>query len=625
MGLSNILSVANSGLQVSQTSLELVARNVANADTPGYTAKSLNQQNNVADGVSLGVRPLDVTRTVDRFLQSQLRVETAAMNDVDVRNQFLQRIDQLFGKPGGTNSLDTILNNFTQSMQELTASPDSFANRQAVTGDAQTLAQQLRALSGDIQASRQMAEDSIATAVDEVNESLQHLSTINKTLRGRSAGGSPPADLLDERDKFIDQIAQFLEVRVRENEDGSVALFTRGGNSLLEGQPVTLNFDHRGDISTQSLYSTDDAERGVGTVTLEGANGFSIDLIGQGTLDSGRLGAYVELRDEILVEAQAQLDELAHGLALSLSSKQVDGTAATAGAASGFDIDTTGLQPGNAITLNYTATPPGTPQTVSIVRVDDPSQLPLPNEATPNPNDTVIGVDFSGGLASVASTLDTALGGAVSVSAPGGNTLRFLDDGAAGASDINSLSSTVTSTSVQDDGAQLPLFVDGSAAAAPYTGSFDDGGQKLGFASRIAVNQEVMQNNELLVRYASSPQTPLGDATRPTEMLERLTENTFAFSPASGIGQQQGPYSGTVTGFAERIISYQTGRAEQTAREKESQEVVMTALKDRFQSDTGVDVNAELSELITLQNAFAANARIIQAVDEMFQLLFRTA
>jgi len=622
MGLSNILNIAATGLSTTQSSLEVVARNIANADTPGYTSKTLVQENIIAGNVSLGVSETDIRRTVDQFIQSQLRHESAALGDVEVRKDFLARVDQMFGEPGGPNGLDTILNQFVQSLQELTTTPDGFSTRAAVVSDAQLMAQQLRQLSADVQAMRQLAEDSLAVAIDEINGALSQLETINLTLSSQGAGQAPSADLLDERDKLIDQISQHLDLRIDEASNGTVSIFTRNGNALLEGRAVQLNFDHRDNITAQSFYSDVPADSGVGTVTLT-AGGFSIDLIRNGIVDSGRIGSLIEMRDQTLVELQAQLDELAHSLATSMSSKTVASTAAPAGPPDGFDIDTAGLLSGNSITVNYTQG--GTPQTLTIIRVEDPSELPLSNDVSANPNDTVIGVSFSGGAGAAATALNTALasaGIALTASNPAGTTLRIVDDGVAGTSDVNGLSATVTSTSVQDDGSQLPLFVDSGQGSLPYSGNLDFGGQKTGFASRIAVNALVVQDNELLVRYATSPQTPLGDATRPLELLDRLTGQSLDFSPSSGVGSLQSIFSGTVVDFTQRIISLQTGRADQAAREMAAQDVVVTALRERFSDSTKVDINHELTQLIKLQNSFAANARIIQVADELFDVLF---
>ena len=623
MGLSSVLSTANQGLGLTQRSLDVVAQNIANADTPGYTQKSLQPVQVLSNGTQVGITSVELQRTVDVFLQTQIWTETAAFSSADVRHQFLEQLDQLFGAPGGANALDTLIDSFAGSLQELTGTPDSFTTRAQVVSDADVLAQQLRQLSGNIQSLRQLTEDTLANNISELNSALQSLSDINSQLNAAAGTGTPPADLLDERDKFIGQIAQYLEINVTENTNGSVSLVSRTGNTILGASPVTLTFDQRGDITATSLYSSDPADRGVGTISLVSSNGFSIDLIQNNAITTGRLGALVDLRDNVLVEAQAQLDELAHGLALALSNSDVQGTAVTVGAADGFDIDVAALQPGNPVSLTYTTTPPGTSQTVTIVRVDDPSQLPLSNDVTTDPNDTVIGIDFSGGVAAAATAIDTALGVGVTVSNPSGTTLRFLDDGAIGTTDINAVTATVTATAVQDAGLGLPLFIDGGLSPQAYTASLDGGPQKLGFASRISINSLVQQDNELLVRHSTSPLTPLGDPDRPVELYARLADRPFTFSPASGIGSAQNPFSSTLTAFADRVIAEQTGKVDVAAREKAAQDVVLQSLQIRFDSDVGVDIDAELTDLINLQNSYAANARVIQTVDELMQILLR--
>lgn len=632
MGLSSILSIAGSGLNISQANLDVVARNIANADTPGYTKKTLGQENITSGDRSFGVSKTAVTRTVDAFLQKQLRIETAALSDVEVRKDYLERLDQMFGEPGGDGALDTLYNEFTQSLQELTASPDMFSARQGVVSSAQLFAQSLNQLSGEVQALRQLAEDSIAQAVTDVNEALEQLQSVNQTISIQSSRGEPPADLLDERDKFVDQISEFLEIRVVEADNGAVSLFTGSGAALLEGLPVQLTFDHQSDISANALYSDDEAERGVGTVKAIASNGYDVDLIRNGVLDSGRLGALIGLRDDILVETQNQLDELAHGLALSLSSKTVEGEAVTDGTQLGFDIDVADLKPGNAISLDYTTTPPGESRNVSIVRVDDPSLLPLSNDTTASPDDIVIGVDFSAGMGDVVNQINAGLAGAgvlgdeITVSNPSGDVLRFLDDtGVTDTTVIGSVSSVVSSSAVQDDGEQLALFVDGGNSPTTYSSALEGDGQKRGFAGRIEVNSAVLDDNELLVRHSSAPETPIGDSTRPLELLSRLTDSDFAFSPGNGIGQTQRPFSGTVGSYLERVVSLQSGRAEDAAREYSAHNVVVSALAEKLDSTVKVDINQELSALIELQNAYAANARILQAVDEMIKSLFAAA
>ena len=63
------------------------------------------------------------------------------------------------------------------------------------------------------------------------------------------------------------------------------------------------------------------------------------------------------------------------------------------------------MKPGNVVHVTYKDNTTGVTHNLSIVRVDDPSVL-LGNNATLDPSDEVVGVDFSGGMASVVSQLN---------------------------------------------------------------------------------------------------------------------------------------------------------------------------------------------------------------------------
>src|SRR5690606_26009990 len=176
-----------------------------------------------------------------------------------------------------------------------------------------------------------------------------------------------------------------------------------------------------------------------------------------------------------------------------------------------FDVDLSGMLAGDSMSLTFVEN--GVERRVTIMRVDDAGSLPLDDSATPDPNDEVIGIDFSGGYANAAAAIQAALGGAVEVQDQGGGTLRFLDDGSGDVS-VEAATATVTSTSFTE-GLGIPFFVDGNTNS-PFSGSLDGTPQQLGFAGRIRVNPELLADNTRLVRHAAD--TPAADQARPEEL-----------------------------------------------------------------------------------------------------------
>lgn len=614
MSLGSALNNALSGLRSTQAQIQVISNNVSNVDTPGYSRRQANVEEAAIAGRGAGVRVTGVQRALDEILQRELRTETSGSGYTAVRARITERLQALYGTPGSSSALTSVLDSFTQSLQALANDPSSSTARAGTLAAARALASSIVSASNGVQDLRMQAEQSIGTAVTRVNELLKDIAASDR--RVSETLGQEPA-LLDERDAKINELARLIDVRVQENGDGSVSLTTQAGLRLYgAGVPATFSFDGRGTVGAGSLYSNG-TDRGVGTITVSSGGG-PVDAIAQGLIRSGELAGLIELRDKTLVEAQNQLDDLAASLASALSDRAVAGTAATAGPLTGFDVDTTGLQPGNVITL--TATVGGTPRTYSIIRVDAGGTLPA--NATPDPNDVEIAVPFGGGMAAAAAALDAALGPGFTVSNPAGNTLRILNDGAA-ATTVTGLSATVTNTALVGSGAELALFVDGRSPATPFTGSFQSGSQKTGLASRLVVNPAVVSDPSRLVVYSTSPLTPSGDSTRPALLLQRLTQDTLSFAPPGGGSGATAPFTGTVAAFTRRIVDAQSETAASAARLDEGQQIVQSSIESRYSAATGVSIDQELSQLVQIQNAYSANARIMSAVRDMLDLLLR--
>jgi flagellar hook-associated protein 1 FlgK len=622
MSLSQALATAVSGLRVSQAGLSLVAANVANAETPGYVRKTAAQIETAAGDLGVSVRVDAINRVLDQYVQRQLRVETSGASYADLRAQFYDQLQKVYGVPGSDSALETTFNNFTTALQALSTSPESSSARSAALSSAQVLAQQLNGMSGDIQGLRSSAELGLADAVAKANDAMARIAQINQQLGTANARDATTANLLDQRDACVDQLSQLMDIKVVENDHNQITVFTNSGIQLAGLSAAKLTFDAQGSMTPTAQWSADPSKRNVGTIILSGANGGDFDLIANNTIRSGQIAAYLEMRDQVLVQAQNQLDALAAGMASALSDKTTDGTAISIAGQSGFDIDLSGLVAGNSVRLSYTDNATGKQHTVTLVRVDDPAALPLSNTATTDPNDKVVGLDFSGGLAGIVSQLGSALATTgLQVSNPAGSTLRILDDGPVNKVDVNAVSATATTTSLTAGGAQLPFFLD---ASSPYTGAITSvGPQSLGFAARIAVNAGLIADPSRLVVYQTSPLTPAGDATRPNFLYDQLSGATLAFSPSSGIGTTAAPFSGSVTQFVRQIASQQGQAAEAADNLKQGQDVVLNSLQQRFNDSASVNIDQEMANLLGLQNSYAANARVLGAVRDMLETLMK--
>jgi flagellar hook-associated protein 1 FlgK len=620
MGLAQALTSASSGLAATQSALSLIAGNIANANTPGYVKKTSTLVAAASGNLTIGVRVSSVNRELDTYLQSQIRTETSGGNYASTRAGFYSQLQDVFGQPGGDNALETVYNNFTSATQALATSPDSASARYGVLTAAQSLAQHLNGMTADIQGLRSNAEAGLGDAVQQANDAMKQIASINIQLGQSNSEDATTATLRDTRDAAIDTLSSLMNIKVVPTDNNKINIFTNSGTQLVGDTAAVMSFNSQGSLSANSTWNADPTKSTTGTILLSTGTNTSVDLIAANAFTSGKIGALVEMRDHTLVDAQAQVDQIAAGMASALSDHTAAGTPATNLSQNGFDVDVGSLLPGNTAQLTYTDSTGS--HDITIMRVDDTRVLPLSNTATANPNDKVVGVDFSKGMASVIAQISSAVGSTgLQISNPSGTTLRVLDDGAGGKVKVNSLSATSTVTSLTSGGAEVPLFLDGNT---PYTGAITNlGKQSTGLAGRIGVNPALIADPTRLVVYQTSPLTDAGDGTRPNFIVNQLSNAVLKFSPQAGVGTVAAPYISTLTSYMQQVVSQQGDAAANADSLNQGQQVVVNSLQQRFADASNVNIDEEMTNLLKLQTAYGANARVMTTIKDMLTQLMQ--
>jgi flagellar hook-associated protein 1 len=620
MGINQALSAALSGIAVTQQAISVIAGNVSNANTAGYVDESVNQSELGTAGKSgSSVESDGINRNLNALLQNQLWTETSGGSYADTVAQFYQQLQDVYGTPGSTTSFDAMFNNFTTALQSLSTGPSSYSSQSEVLSAAQSLAQNLNSMTTSVQELRTQTEAGIATDVQSANGLLQNIGEINTKLEGTGSNpDSTAAALEDQRDQDITQLSQLMNVNVMPGSNNQIAVYTGTGLQLVNaGQVSQLTFGNAGTLSATSLWSADPSQDGAGTITLTAPGGATTDLISDGAFQSGQIGAYLQMRDTILPQAQAQLDDFANQMSQAVSNQTVNGTAATSGGLNGFNVDVGGMLAGNTAQFTYTDSS-NVQHTITVV--DTPPGTSLPQQASAsNPNNTTIGIDFSTGISSVVSQLNLAFGSNLQFSNPSGTLLQVVNANGSG-NVVNSMSATSTVTSLTSGSPSVQLFVDGTQ---PITGALTSTGgtQTTGLAGRISVNTALLNSPGNLVAYAAN--TTAGDATRPSFLLNQMTTASLTYAASTGIGTAQAPYSGTLSQYLSQVVSVQSQAANAATNLQQGQDTVLTALQQRFNSQSGVNIDTEMSNLIALQNAYAANARVMSTIQSMMQTLLQ--
>jgi flagellar hook-associated protein 1 FlgK len=416
MSLNTILNIANSGLQTAQTQLRVVSDNVSNVNTPGYVRKIADQQSLTTQGVGTGVEIARVRLATDRFLQAASLSAGAEASRQGVRYELYDRIQSLFGDPGGDtgffSQIDDIFSSFAVAAEDPTSAPrrqDALFKTQAVFDEAERI-------SGQIQAVREDADGRIQSAVEKANSLLQQIETLNLDIARAVVLNGDASGAQTQQARLVSELSSILDVQVTQRSVGGVSIRTSAGVLLAGNGAATLEYSRAGTVNAETAFNEI-------WVTEPGA---TKRPLAEG-LKSGEIKGLLELRDVDAPQTAERLAELVTRIADELN------RAHNANSSVPAPTSLTGKNVGQALQTALTGFTGGT--TVAVV---NPTTGAITTRAD---------IVFSGGTLTINGTasspanfltdLNAALGGAatasftggrLSITAAGGNGVAVADD-----------------------------------------------------------------------------------------------------------------------------------------------------------------------------------------------------
>jgi flagellar hook-associated protein 1 len=252
--ISSFLGLQTSlrGLLAQQQALDVAAHNVANANTVGYTRQEATlgatnplhltagvTQNGAGAFLGQGVDVTAYRRVRDAFLDLQVRAQTMALGDATTTATALDRVQSAIGEPS-TTGVNALLGKFYTAWSDLANHPESESSKQAVNSAAKTLADAIGSLAGQIQQTGADATaefNNITGATGPIKAAATSLAQLNQAITNAVQAGQSPNDLLDRRDKILDDLSQYGQVSVTSLGDGSVAVML-GNQSVVTGSTV---------------------------------------------------------------------------------------------------------------------------------------------------------------------------------------------------------------------------------------------------------------------------------------------------------------------------------------------------------------------------------------------------
>ncbi|WP_300424377.1 flagellar hook-associated protein FlgK [uncultured Hyphomonas sp.] len=321
MSISHAINAAQSGLKVSGLRADIVATNVANASTPGYVRRSVLVDETLLGGRTSGVAASGISRSADSALSAERRSISSDVAQSSLMSSTWQVLSSRIGDDAEGTGLFSKFSKFEAALSASVTSPESSTQLAALLDSANAVVTELNNLSQLVSQQRSEADREIADGVNVVNAALKQVEELNGLLAGMDRSTSQAAALMDDRDRTLDTIAEYLPIEAIPRDGGVVDVITVEGVYLVAGTAKQLEFSPANSFGADMTLDNG-ALSGLsvnGQELTPGASSYA-------AISSGMFGALFTLRDTDLPNFGAQLDTIANDLVTRLSDDSIDPT-----------------------------------------------------------------------------------------------------------------------------------------------------------------------------------------------------------------------------------------------------------------------------------------------------------
>ena len=560
MGLNAALATASRSLDAFTAGIQVAGQNIANANTPGYIRETLQLEPGrpyLRGGllVGTGVSAPGIQQEIDQYLETRIHSANSDVKASKARESIYKQLEAEI-RELGDGDLSSRLNGFLAAINDVVNQPESAAVRQLAVGEGRQLASDISSLNYRIQNLRKVQSVKVESLVEEANELIDQVQTLNVQITRLESAGLLRSDAGASRTlryNALSRLSEIIPIQYIERQNGAVDVFTNSGSDylVLGGQ-------------TQFLETTTSVDRGISVTNVQLSQ-----TKAPITASGGELRGVIEGRDGVLGGFLDQLDTYTSNLIFEFNRihSSGEGFKGHTSLASTHQVDDTTVALDSA-GLDFT------PQHGSF-------QLKLTNLMNGITQTTNVSIDLDGiGTDTTLDDLQAAIDAVANVSATITTDRRLKLDA--------------------DTNFEIRFGDDTSGVLATLgINTFFTGAD----SSDIGINQIVANNHEF---FATSKGGGPSDGRNAVDLAE------FIDKPVDGLADVSLDrfYNSTISSLAQASAS-ETAIALGFEGFRES-------LMNQRQQISGVSLDEEAIQILEFQRAFQASARLISTIDELF-------
>jgi flagellar hook-associated protein 1 FlgK len=334
------LEIAYRALASQQGALDVAGHNIANSNTPGYTRQVANLTATIPLTISASGKPLtmgsgsdlnNISRARDYFIDRQYRWENSKYQYWSEKSDSLTTVESLLNEPSD-DSLNNDMSQFWSAWSELAKNPENSGARSVVKERAITLVDTFHNISQQISDMQKDLDSSVSTTVQRINTIADQIKELNVQIKQSEVRMDNANDLKDQRDALIDELSQYVPVRVIETQDPAFTDRVVGNVKIVIGDDANPDENILVDDQAANHLKETTPTTGFGQVIWDDGDSDTtndVALSWGSNLHMGKLQADLEARDTDLKNYSDKIDTLAQGIAAAVNALHQDGQGLT--------------------------------------------------------------------------------------------------------------------------------------------------------------------------------------------------------------------------------------------------------------------------------------------------------
>lgn len=573
-GLFATLNTGRSGLNVSQSTIDVTSHNISNSNTVGYSRQraeivtSRPSSSYRYGQVGTGAQVAAIERIRDTFIDYQVRGESSTLGKTGIKNDILYQVETIFNEPS-EDGISTLIGKLFDSWQELSKQPSSSSMRTVVVQQTLALTDALNSTYKKLEDLQENAQLSLKINAVDVNSMLSQINELNSQIQGVSASGQNANDLMDKRDLLLDELSYKFNIKVDATKYDGINVSAVDGNGMVsptlvssDGTSIGARLSYISSIEQDSRYP--------------GVYNISYYKLGDSTSENNK---------ETLRVSGLNEEEIQGMLKNRLIWANEEGYAIKA---DGSAIPNNGIVSASNL-MNFT---PSNGEIGGNISIQDDIQ------------------EYINDLDKLAKSI------AYSINAVHSGTTN---------SSIDSMPFFVNGDVAAYNSAKELMAKDAVLQA-----------EKDITAKNITINKELL-NDVMKIKTKELESNGEGDGSRAlaiAQLRDQLLsiqnigysvksreDLNFATNDTTGMKLESDANGTTIDAFFQDIIDRLGVQAQEAGRVVDNQNTMITELENSRLSISGVSLDEEMSNLIQFQHAYSANAKIISTVDELLDVV----